>query len=170
MRKCPEYRTGLSRQHRRHGSEARREIQVRHLPVLFGEGREVFPAQAGVDRQIGTQSVVVGGEGAQRRLAQIAAVVVVQISYRGCLIRKAQQEIGQIVTGLQTGEVERAAGVGIGQRVVLPPLETKPIRDGLLAMNLDQRIVDRRRLSPRQRRRCIGQRCRSCVKEIVGGP
>jgi hypothetical protein len=117
---------------------------------LFGIGRKILPAQPPVDREVGEQPVVVGGEGAERGLAQIAGVVIVQVRDQGTLIGQTQQIIGEIVAGLDTCEVEGAARVRIAGDIVLPPLETKPVGDGLFAVNLDQLLVDGRGLNARR--------------------
>src|SRR6202012_4949702 len=98
------------------------------------------------------------GERAERRLAQIACIVVVEIGYGRSLVGNAEQEVGEIITRCQAREVESAARVRIRGDIVLPPLETKSVSDGLLAVYLDQLVVERRCLRAGRRRRGIGQR------------
>src|ERR1019366_479773 len=125
--------------------------------VLLRVRSEVFPAQTRVNSQVRAHSIVVSCEGAQGGFAQVACVIVVRVVHDGRLIWNIEQEGGEIVTRLEAGEVEVAAGIGIRQGIVLPALQNEAVGEGLLAVNLNQRIVDRGGLGTGERGRAIAE-------------
>ncbi len=85
--------TGSLAEDRSHGGKPGSHVEIDQAPVNLGDRRAILPAQAGIDREVGQDTPVIGGVGVVDRFAEIFVRVA---EGDGAGVGHADEEVGQV--------------------------------------------------------------------------
>ncbi len=126
LRDCVGVRIHLARSNQGDSGSAWREIQICHVPVLFGFRSEVLPAQSHVEGDLAAQPEIVIHVCVRGMLPIVKHVVAVQVVSNGSGCGQAKKEVGHVIAcggngaavydlfRIHAGEAERSARVAGG--------------------------------------------------------
>ncbi len=161
-------RPGLAHLHRdRRRSKAHRQVQVHNAIVQFRERRNVFVAHAEIQCEVAAQAPFILYE----QVPGIAPeVIVVVAKLDRSQLRKPQQEVGKVVTGVHAGKGESSAGVAVGLGVDLNPPEISAPAPGVLAAAVDQAVGKRPGLVAQQLRIGVVEAAKMRERQVGQAP